>query len=62
MAKKRAGKYTKVLTTDDVSPMDPKEPLTSTWMGRIMVSNAQRSQLAKKLEISKEGEYAIKVR
>ncbi|MFT4312548.1 MAG: transcription elongation factor subunit Spt4 [Candidatus Woesearchaeota archaeon] len=62
MAKKQAGKLTKVLTTDDTSPLDPKEPLTSSWFGRIMIFNANTSEIAKKLGIKKQGEYAIKVR
>ncbi len=62
MAKKQAGKLTKILTTQDVSPLDPKEPLTSSWFGRILISDASKSEIAKKLSISSEGEYAIKVR
>jgi len=62
MAKKQAGKLTKVLTTADVSPLDPKEPLTINWYGRIVISNPEKSDLADKLSITREGEYAIKVR
>lgn len=62
MAKKKAGKSTKVLTDAEVSPLDPKESLTQTWYGRIIIANAQKSELAKKLNITKNGEYAIKVR
>ena len=62
MAKKRAGKMTKVLTDADVSPLNPKEPLTSTWFGRIYIADAEKSSIAKKLGIGKNGEYAIKVR
>ncbi len=62
MAKKQAGKLTKILTTQDVSPLDPKEPLTSSWFGRIVISDASKSEIAKKLSITRPGEYAIKVR
>jgi len=62
MAKKQAGKLTKILTTDEVSPLDPKEPLTATWYGRLYVSNPDKSEIAKRQEIKRPGEYAIKVR
>ena len=62
MAKKRAGKITKVLTDADVSPLNPKETLTNTWFGRIYISDTEKSGIAKKLGISQVGEYAIKVR
>ena len=62
MAKKRAGKFTKVLTDADVSPLNPKEPLSSTWFGRIYIADVEKSDIAKKLNIPQNGEYAIKVR
>ncbi len=62
MAKKRAGKFTKVLTDAEVSPLNPKEPLSNTWFGRICITDAEKSQIAKKLNIAQNGEYAIKVR
>lgn len=62
MAKKQAGKITKILTTDDVSPLDPKEPLTPTWYGRLFVSHPDMSEIAKRQNIQTPGEYAIKVR
>ncbi|MFT4313215.1 MAG: transcription elongation factor subunit Spt4 [Candidatus Woesearchaeota archaeon] len=62
MAKKQAGKLTKVLTTDDVSPLDPKEPLTTSWFGRIIITDVSKSEIAEKLNITRNGEYAIKVR
>jgi len=62
MAKKRAGKITKVLTDAEVSPLNPKEQLTSTWFGRMYISDSEKSEIAKKLGYEKPGEYAIKVR
>ena len=62
MAKKKAGRLTHVLTEKDESPLDPKEPLTQTWYGRIIISDPTKSVVAKKMEITKVGEYAIKVR
>ena len=62
MAKKKAGRITHILTDKDVSPLDPKEPLTQSWFGRIVVSDPTKSVVAKKMEITKVGEYAIKVR
>ncbi len=62
MAKKKAGKNTKVLTDGDVSPLDPKEPLTQSWYGRVIMIDPTRSEIAKKMQVTKVGEYAIKVR
>jgi DNA-directed RNA polymerase subunit E" len=62
MAKKLAGKITRILTDQQTSPLDPKEQLTESWYGRIYVNDPTTSQLAKKLTITKPGEYAIKVR
>ena len=62
MAKKKAGRLTHVLTTKDISPLDPKEPLTQSWFGRIVVSDPTKSVVAQKMDITKVGEYAIKVR
>jgi RNA polymerase subunit RPABC4/transcription elongation factor Spt4 len=62
MAKKKAGKFTKILTDEDVSPLDPKEPLSQSWYGRVVVLDVTNSTIAKKMNITKVGEYAIKVR
>lgn len=62
MAKKRAGKITKVLTDSDVSPLNPKEQLSNTWFGRMFIADAEKSEIAKTLGYEKPGEYAIKVR
>jgi RNA polymerase subunit RPABC4/transcription elongation factor Spt4 len=62
MGKKKAGKFTKVLTDGEVSPLDPKEPLSQSWYGRVVVLDVHNSTIAKKMNISKVGEYAIKVR
>ncbi|HLP80223.1 MAG TPA: transcription elongation factor subunit Spt4 [Acidobacteriota bacterium] len=62
MAKKQAGKFTKVLTTEDTSPLNPKEPLTSNWYGRVVIADSEKSTIAKKMGIAMNGEFAIKVR
>jgi len=62
MAKKKAGRITHILTDKDISPLDPKEALTQSWFGRIIVSDPTKSVIAKKMDITKVGEYAIKVR
>jgi DNA-directed RNA polymerase subunit E" len=62
MAKKRAGRSTKILTDQDVSPLDAKEALTESWYGRIIVTQPEKSEIAKKLALTQKGEYAIKVR
>ncbi|MBU1204062.1 MAG: DNA-directed RNA polymerase subunit E'' [Nanoarchaeota archaeon] len=36
--------------------------LSDSWSGRISMINHEKSEIAKKLEIKENGEYAIKVR
>lgn len=46
----------------DVCPNCQGNQFTNTWKGRITILNAEKSEIAKKLEIKKDGEYAIKTR
>ena len=39
-----------------------KNDFTSTWQGRIYVLDPTLSGIAKKINVEREGEYAIKVR
>lgn len=62
MSKKKADKYTKKLFgPSECTGKDPTT-LTATWQGRVVVLDAQKSFIAKKMGFNENGEYAIKVR
>jgi RNA polymerase subunit RPABC4/transcription elongation factor Spt4 len=64
MAKKLASKRTKELLSD-VEIRDrglPKGEFSQSWLGRITITNVEKSEIAKRIGIEKNGEYAIKVR
>ncbi len=64
MAKKLASKRTKRLLTEmEIKEQNlPKAEFTSTWQGRLYVSDAANSLIAGKIGITEKGEYAIKIR
>ena len=43
-------------------PMCKGASFTDSWKGRIIVTDAENSEIGKKLGIKAKGEYAIKVR
>lgn len=64
MVKKLASKKTKELLTDaeiKEKKLPPSE-FTTSWQGRIFISDPAKSMIAERLKIDKKGEYAIKVR
>lgn len=64
MAKKLANKKTKELLSDSEIREKglSKDDFTPTWNGRLYVVDPVKSEIAKKSNIDKRGEYAIKVR
>lgn len=59
---KKVCKKCKIFVDKDVCPICNGNQFTTTWNGRITILNPEKSEIAKKLEIKKEGEYAIKIR
>ena len=45
-----------------VCPLCKGSNFTESWKGRIIVTDPNNSEIAKKLGITAKGEYAIKVR
>ncbi|MFH0869656.1 MAG: transcription elongation factor subunit Spt4 [archaeon] len=43
-------------------PICKRNSLSSSWQGRIHFINVEKSTIAKKMNVEKDGEYAIKVR
>lgn len=64
MAKRLAHKRTKELFTEaEIKEKSlPKADFTTSWQGRIYVTDPAKSTIAQKIEITQKGEYAIKVR
>ena len=50
-----------MLTTEKACPNDGSTELSNEWSGLIVIINADKSQVAKTLAITKPGRYALKV-
>jgi len=46
----------------DKCPNDGSDKFTDNWKGRIVIIDANKSEIAKKVNIKVKGEYAIKIR
>ena len=62
MAKKNACRKCKMLFEGDKCPICKSESSSSSWQGRIFISDVNKSMIAEKVNIKIKGEYAIKVR
>jgi len=62
MAKKKSCKKCKVFVDGDKCPICKGNQFSTLWQGRIYVLDSSKSNIAKKIEITVNGEYAIKVR
>lgn len=60
--KKQFCKKCKSLVIGDVCPNCGSKSFTTTYYGRVNIINVEKSIIAKKLNITKSGEYALKVR
>ncbi len=59
--KKKACKKCKVFVEGDECPFCKGNQFVTNWKGRIHILDANKSEIAKKIEIKVKGEYAIKV-
>ncbi len=64
MVKKLASKVDKKLMSEaEIKEKNlNKANFTSSWQGRIFISDPANSMIAEKINVSEKGEYAIKVR
>ncbi|MBT4935885.1 DNA-directed RNA polymerase subunit E'' [Candidatus Woesearchaeota archaeon] len=62
MAKKKACKKCKLFVEGDICPICKSNSMTTTWQGRLYITDAERSMIAQNIGIKAKGEYAIKVR
>jgi len=59
--KELACRKCKMLTTEKTCPNDGSTELSNEWSGLVIIINAEKSQVAKTLAITKPGRYALKV-
>ena len=59
---KKVCKECKMFVEKDKCPNDGNEKFTDNWKGRIVIIDANKSEIAKKVGIKNKGEYAIKIR
>ena len=60
--KKKVCKKCKVFVKSSVCPNCNSSDFTETWQGHIYILDPAKSEIAKKIEVTTKGEYAIKVR
>ncbi|MCP8304133.1 MAG: DNA-directed RNA polymerase, subunit E'' [archaeon] len=61
MVKELACRKCKTLTTDRICPNCKSKDLSPDWSGLIIIEDVDRSLVAKTLDISRPGRYALKV-
>ena len=61
-AKKKACKSCRILVSGSECPLCKSSDLTTTWKGKMVVIDANKSEIAKKVGVNVKGEYAIKTR
>ena len=62
--KRKVCRKCKVFVDTVEGPVDgcTHKDTTTTYLGRIIITNAAKSEIAEKVGISQDGEYAIKTR
>ena len=60
--KKKVCKKCRIFVKGDKCPLCEGSDFTETWYGRINILDAEKSEIAKKIEINVKGEYSIKAR
>ncbi|MBW2990378.1 DNA-directed RNA polymerase subunit E'' [Candidatus Woesearchaeota archaeon] len=60
--RKQACRTCKILFEGETCPLCKKKTPATVWQGRIHFLNSKKSNIADKMGVEKEGEYAIKVR
>ncbi len=59
--KEQACRKCRMLTTEKACPNDGSTELSNEWSGLVIIINSDKSQVAKTLNITKPGRYALKV-
>ncbi len=59
---KKVCKKCKLFVSGNECPICHGKDFAENWKGKIIILDAERSEIAKKLGIKSKGEYAIKIR
>ena len=59
---KKVCKECKKFYDENECPDCKSNQVASVWRGRVVVINPEKSELATKMNLKKEGDYAVKVR
>lgn len=59
---KRVCRHCKIVVDKDVCPICKNADFVDSWKGRIFILDAEKSEIAQKLALKVNGEYAIKTR
>ena len=62
MVKKKACKNCKVFVKGNECPLCKSTDFTTYWKGRVIIFDAEKSEVGKKMGVKVKGEYAIKTR
>ena len=62
MSKKKACKTCKLFVEGDKCPVCHSDSFSTSWQGRVYISDVAKSAIAEKIAIKVKGEYAIKSR
>lgn len=62
MTAKKVCKTCKLFVKGDTCPICKSSSFTDSWKGRIVILDANKSIVAKKLGLNQKGEYAVKTR
>jgi len=60
--KRKACKKCKIFVKKDECPICKGRSFTDNWQGRLIILDPAKSDIAKKIDITVKGEYAIKIR
>lgn len=60
--KKKACIRCKIIVKGNECPLCKGTDFTTSWKGRIIIEDAEKSEVAEKLGIKSKGEYAIKTK
>ncbi len=59
---KKVCKKCKIFVEGPVCPLCKGNQFSDNWKGRMYIFDVSKSEIAKKIEVTEKGEYAIKVK
>ncbi len=62
MTKRKACRRCKVFVEGELCPLCKTSSFTTSWQGRLYITDMENSLIAKQVGVPQKGEYAIKVR